>query len=176
MTGAMGPFPGFWRTRIISGAKSAARRTRFLIRVTLWCQSRRRSSIGWKTPTSLSSTGKHGISYSVSAPRSTTLSRWERLTCSPVWYFAPTAAVSFVFPRRGNWDESKYTYTCGKYSGHKEECTPTPSKLYICDSWCLTIFGQSVRRFGKTGKALPLVFWISRPRKQRRNWLPNRKR
>ena len=26
--------------------------------------------------------------------------------------------------RCGNWDESKYTYTCGKYSGHKEECTP----------------------------------------------------
>ena len=26
--------------------------------------------------------------------------------------------------RCGSWDESKYTYVCGKYHRHKEECTP----------------------------------------------------
>lgn len=26
--------------------------------------------------------------------------------------------------RCGSWDESRYTYVCGTYSGHREECTP----------------------------------------------------
>ena len=51
--------------------------------------------------------------------------------------------------RCGSWDESKYTYVCGKYHRHKEECTPhTVKALHLREAVL-----QAIQTVVQTAKA-----------------------
>lgn len=51
--------------------------------------------------------------------------------------------------RCGSWDESKYTYVCGKYHRHKEECTPhTVKALHLREAVL-----QAIQAVVQTAKA-----------------------
>lgn len=48
--------------------------------------------------------------------------------------------------RCGSWDESKYTYVCGKYYRHKEECTPhTVKALHLREAFIFHLTAKQIR-------------------------------
>lgn len=54
--------------------------------------------------------------------------------------------------RCGGWDESKYTYVCGKYHRHKEECTSHTVKPCTCGKLFYKRYRPSCRRHKLTVK------------------------
>lgn len=54
--------------------------------------------------------------------------------------------------RCGSWDESKYTYVCGKYHKHKEECTPHIVKPCTCGKLFYKRYRPLYKRHKPTGK------------------------
>ena len=90
-------------------------------------------------------------------------------------YCADCGKRQILLPVR-NWNESQYTYTCGTYHGHKEDCTPHTVKVMALHEIVLAEIQRvtqeaqgSIPRNSSGGR------WTSTAASSKRNCLPKSK-